>query len=93
MAVECPRCRVHFVEDSDPAFVRGADGLWGTAYEIAVSAYVCPESGQQIVYAGVPDWTRVYPPSREWADFSEHVPSSLLKEFDAAGPAYPSATP
>jgi hypothetical protein len=78
MAVECPKCKVHFVEDSDPATVHGDE------YEIEVSAYVCPECGQYVVYAGLPDSTRVYPPDRGWADFSKHVPSPLLKDFEAA---------
>src|ERR1035437_2493359 len=84
MAVECPKCKVHFAENSDPAIVVGASDLRGDGYEIEVSAYVCPECGQYVVYAGVPSWSRVYPPNREWADFSEYVPSPLLREFEAA---------
>jgi hypothetical protein len=45
---------------------------------------VCPECGQYIIYADVPDWKRVYPPDRGWTDFSEHVPSSLLADFNEA---------
>ena len=79
MSEECPKCKVRFVDNSDPAIV------WADGHEIAeVSACVCPECGQYIVYAGVPDWTRVYPPDRGRTDFSKYVPSSLLADFDEA---------
>jgi hypothetical protein len=76
MAVECPRCKIRFVGNSAPAIVHTEE------YEIEISAYVCPECGQYIVYAAVPDYTQVYPPDHDWADFSKHVPSSLLADFE-----------
>jgi len=51
---------------------------------IQVEAHVCPECGQHIVYAAVPEWVRVYPPDREWVDFSNHVPPAFLRDFEAA---------
>jgi hypothetical protein len=84
MAEQCPKCKTHFApRDEEPTVIIAHDGN-GSEREIELNGHICPECGQYIIYASVPEWMRVYPPLQGWLDFSSYVPPALFRDFDEA---------
>jgi hypothetical protein len=70
------------VSDEEMAVITAHKG--DSECQIQIEAHICPECGQHIVYAWVPECVRVYPPAQEWVDFSSYVPSVLFRDFEEA---------